>query len=397
MPRIRIPKFCRHKATGQAYIQLPGSKKQIYLGAYGTPAADAEYRRIIAELAADPTTDFRDAATGRAFTDVTVNELALAYLDHCDTYYAGPDGKPSREVVNIELALRSFRKLYGRTPVREMGPRWLKTLQHALVEHGLTRREINKRVGKVKRMIKWATAEELAPSSIFHALQAVEGLRRGRSGAKEHEPVRPVPDAHVDAVKPYVSRQVWAMIELQRLTGMRPGEVALMRTGDIDRSSMAWTYQPSRHKTSFHGHERKVFLGPKAQAILQSWLRADPDAFLFQPVEAEAERNAARSANRKTPMTPSHRKRKPKAVPKRSKRECYDVASYRRAIKYGCKRATVPNWHPHQLRHNAATALRKEFGVDVAGVILGHRQLAVTQIYAERDEAKAAEVISKVG
>jgi hypothetical protein len=78
------------------------------------------------------------------------------------------------------------------TPVREMGPRWLKTLQHALVEQRLTRREINKRVGKAKRMIKWATAEEMIPSSIFHALQAVEGLRRGRSGAKEREPVRPV-------------------------------------------------------------------------------------------------------------------------------------------------------------------------------------------------------------
>ena len=178
MPRIRIPKLCRHKATGQAYVQLSGSKKQIYLGAYASPAADAEYRRIIAEHVADPAADVRDHQNGRPYEDLTVNELALAYLEHCETYYAGPDGKPSREVVNIELALRTFRGLYGRTPVREMGPRWLKTLQHSLVEQGLTRREINKRVGKVKRMIKWATAEELAPSSIFHALQAVEGLRR---------------------------------------------------------------------------------------------------------------------------------------------------------------------------------------------------------------------------
>jgi hypothetical protein len=121
VPRIRIPKLCRHKATGQAYVQLPGSKKQTYLGAFGSPAADAEYRRIVAELVADPTLDVRDAATGQAPTDLTVNELALAYLDHCETYYAGPDGKPSREVANIELALRTVRSLYGRTPIREMG------------------------------------------------------------------------------------------------------------------------------------------------------------------------------------------------------------------------------------------------------------------------------------
>lgn len=43
--------------------------------------------------------------------------------------------------------------------------------------------------------------------------------------------MRPVPDAHVDAIKDHVSEQVWAMIELLRLTGMRPGEVCAMRTG----------------------------------------------------------------------------------------------------------------------------------------------------------------------
>ena len=37
--------------------------------------------------------------------------------------------------------------------------------------------------------------------------------------------IRPVVDADVEAVRPFVSRQVWAMIELQRLTGMRSGEV----------------------------------------------------------------------------------------------------------------------------------------------------------------------------
>jgi hypothetical protein len=34
------------------------------------------------------------------------------------------------------------------------------------------------------------------------------------------------------------------------------------------------------------------------------------------------------------------------------------------------------HWHPHQLRHNAATELRREFGLDTARVILGHRSTA---------------------
>ena len=32
------------------------------------------------------------------------------------------------------------------------------------------------------------------------------------------------------------------MIELQRLTGMRPGEVVIMRTCDLERSGDVWAY-----------------------------------------------------------------------------------------------------------------------------------------------------------
>ena len=60
------------------------------------------------------------------------------------------------------------------------------------------------------------------------------------------------------------------------------------------------------------------------------------------------------------------------------------------AIARACKRAGVPRWHPHQLRHNAATWLRKEFGLDVARVILGHSSPVVTEVYAEMDREKAS-------
>jgi integrase len=56
-----------------------------------------------------------------------------------------------------------------------------------------------------------------------------------------------------------------------------------------------------------------------------------------------------------------------------------------------------PSWHPHQLRHNAATRLRKEFGLDVARAVLGHSSAAVTEIYAELDMAKASEAMGRIG
>jgi hypothetical protein len=49
------------------------------------------------------------------------------------------------------------------------------------------------------------------------------------------------------------------------------------------------------------------------------------------------------------------------------------------------------------LRHNAATVLRKEYGIEVAKIILGHATLSATLVYGERDLAKAREVVEKIG
>ncbi len=53
--------------------------------------------------------------------------------------------------------------------------------------------------------------------------------------------------------------------------------------------------------------------------------------------------------------------------------------------------------HPHQLRHNAATYIRKEFGLDTARIILGHRSAVITEVYAELDQQKALEAVVRVG
>ena len=51
------------------------------------------------------------------------------------------------------------------------------------------------------------------------------------------------------------------------------------------------------------------------------------------------------------------------------------------------------HWHPHQLRHNVATRLRKDFGIDVAQMVLGHKTLSVTQVYAEKNVESAQKVM----
>lgn len=387
---VRTPSYRLHKPTGQAVVTLNG--RDVYLGRHGTAASRAEYDRIVAEWLSNG----RQLPAPGGAGDLSVSELIVAYVRHADGYYRKND-HPTGEAEAVRSSLRPLRQMYGPTPAREFGPLKLKAVRQALVDSGLCRNEVNKRTGRVVRAFKWAVENELVPPSVHHGLRAVTGLRKGRSGVRESEPVRPVPEAYVDAIRPHVSRQVWAMVELQRLTGMRPGEVVIMRTMDLDTSGRVWVYTPREHKIEHHGRPRVVYLGPRAQEILRRWLRTDLADYLFQPREAMEERSRERRSARETPLTPSQRARKRKAAPRRAPGERYETHSYQYAVPRACMRAGVPAWSPDRLWHNAATRLRRDYGLDVARVVLGHSSPVVTEIYAEVDHEKARIVMEKSG
>lgn len=114
-------------------------------------------------------------------TEISVNEVLLAYWRYAETYYVKPGGEPSRELDNIRVAIRPLKKMYGQTAAADFGPLALKVVRNAMIAENLCRNVINQRVGIIKRVFRWAVAEELVPSSVTHGHQAVEGLRRGRS------------------------------------------------------------------------------------------------------------------------------------------------------------------------------------------------------------------------
>jgi integrase len=166
----------------------------------------------------------------------------------------------------------------------------------------------------------------------------------------------------------------------------------------VDTSGEVWVYTPSGHKMAYRGRGRKVFIGPRAQQVLTPWLRpGEPERYLFSPKEAMAEFRAAQRRNRKTPLYPSQAARTGKAAPRRRLGDRYTRWSYCHAIGYGCKRAGIPSWNPHQLRHSTATRLRSAFGLDEARAVLGHSSPAVTEVYAEVDSQKARGVMAAVG
>ncbi|GMV98042.1 MAG: hypothetical protein AMXMBFR83_23950 [Phycisphaerae bacterium] len=426
----RTPSYRRHRASGQAVVTLSG--QDHYLGMYGSRASRREYDRLIAEWLANGRQPLRVSAV-----QLTVAELAIRYFRFVQGYYV-KNGEPTSEVADIRLAIRRVVSSYGRTPVGEFGPLALKAIRDGLVKDGLSRVFINATVGRIRRMFKWGISNELVPPAVLQSLQAVDGLRRGRSEAKENAPVRPVADEHVAAVEPFVSKQVWAMIQLQRLTGMRPGEVTIMRGCDLDTTGAVWEYRPSTHKTEHRDRERIIPIGPRARAVIEPFLKPDLQAYLFQPAEAEATRLAELHRRRRTRVQPSQAKRHERAMKRaarglrgRAPSSRYRLVSYCVAIARACERAFPPpaplaraehetvaewrarltdkeraelaawnrahRWHPHQLRHTAATQIRKELGLEAAQVMLGHARADVTQIYAEKNNQLAREIAAKLG
>lgn len=346
MPSDRVPSLCRHKSAGQGYVTLNG--QEHYLGTWPgsrrrpPPQVQAAYDALIARWLAHGKRLPGDTA---ADDGPTVNDVLLAWDKHAEGCYRPTKGKVSTELACVRDALKIVKALFGRTPAAEFGPKKLKAVRQKMLEKGWCRGYVNHQVDRVRRVFKWAVAEELVPGEVHHALQAVAGVRRGVPGVRESEPVRPVPEAFVEAAKPFLPPPVRAMVELQLLTGMRPGEACAMRAADIDAAGRVWVYRPATHRTAHHGHTREVYLGPRAQEVLKPWLRTDLEAYLFSPAEAEAKRDAGRRKTRKTPLWPSHvraQARKRKRRPRRAPGSRYDVAAYRRAIKRACDRAFPP-------------------------------------------------------
>jgi integrase len=277
-------------------------------------------------------------------------------------------------------------------------------------------------------MFERGVAEELVPPAIYQALAAVRGLRKGRTAAREPVPVKPITDEVVVATLPHLPSVVADMVRFQRLTGARPGEVCQLRPMDVDRSQEVWQYRPTSHKTEHCDKERVIFIGPKAQEVLRLYLLRAADTYCFSPAESKKQWLEARHAARKTPLScgnapGSNRKLDPKRQPNIR----YSKDAYNRAIQRGCEAAfgmpkelryvskKLPDaererllelaaewrakncWSPNQLRHAAGTQVRRQYGLEAAQVVLGHAKADVTQVYAERDMALAAEIMQKIG
>jgi len=424
MPALRNPKY-RCQKSGRtnwkdlAFVEIGG--KRTYLGEWGSDESKKQYDRIVSEW----------LANGRQLAPELEQSSQTAVLNVCHAFWEWAknrhrkaDGTPTPGQEHIRQALKPLLAFCPALPAADFGPKKLKNYREHLVKlKSLSRETINAHVKIIKRMFRWAVSEELVPAELSQQLDTVEGFRKGECDARESSKVRPVPPMMIEAVKPFCSRQVKALIDLQLLTGARAGELVNLRPSDFDKTGQIWIVRKIEHKTAHHGIHRELYFNHEAQDVLTEFLvNRAPEQYLFSPAEAEEERRAERHKERKTPMscgnTPGSNVVK---HPKRKPGEHYTVTGYRQAIarasrsafpypseltiEYGpitkemhlARRKWIKDhcWHPHQLRHNYATDVRRIYGIEASRIMLGHSAASVTEGYAEADRQKAIAIAAK--
>jgi len=439
---MRIPKYRRH-SSGKAFVVW--KKKRYYLpGRYNTAESRGAYNRFVAEITRPNAAPRKTTAPGESLTvcEVAHQYLRAMKLALCDDSHVDPAYYHIRRMLHFVL------RVHGMLPIVDFGPRALKEVRDEMMkakkvrwvrrrnpddtllpgvelietDMPLTRTYINEQVGRIRRFMSWAVAEEFMPAAKADALKHLPPLRKINGGNKsrrwnsdgetdtrpavrettdgprESQRVRPANPKDIQKVLTAASPTLAGMIQTGELTGMRPTEICIMRPMDIDRSMEAtlgiWEYRPTAYKTKeidrADSIDQVVCLGPRVQAILLPFLDRPADAFMFSPRESVAWHHQQRWRGKGT-----SKRRDPKTYRKLHDR--FDAGSYRQSLSRAIRRAGAQHWTPYQLRHTRGTEVRRDYQLEGAQAILRHRHAKVTGVYAERSLDLARKIAREIG
>lgn len=377
----RLPTYRLHKASGRAVIQwrpLFGPNPHYLPGKFGSPESLEAYEHIRATILAS--IHGKPAPPKPIPKHGSVTTLAAAFLDWAKGYCTKTEYDNFRHAVKLLLSTHGSLKAASFGPVELVACR-------AAAPRNWSRQHVNRQTQRIRRVFRWGAQSGYVDASVWLSLKAVEPLRKGKTAARETEPVKPVAWEHVARLLPFLSPMLAAMVQVQALTGMRSDELTGLRGCEIDRSRDVWVYRPAKHKTAWRQKEKIICIGPRGQALLAPFLSADPQSFLFTP------RAAVRRAGRATgerynahsyQVAINHAfRRLGHSVAGTPRQKRGQGERTRERLKPWLKSLGIVYWHPHQLRHNAATDARAEYGVEGATAITGNT-VAAAQLYAER-------------
>lgn len=329
-PLNRFPSYLLH-ADGTGRIYWRGQFRQLP-GPFQSPESLAEFHRLCAIVAA--TGDLPPVDTTVA---MTVAELVRRFLEHARRDYS----KDSKEPLYLDYATRELVAMFGPVPVESIRPAELRAVRAAMLAN-VCRKTANRRTTQIVRVFRWGVQEGIVPVGVWHALKSVDAIQPGREGSTDYERIGPVSDDHFAAVGKLVSARIRDIMTVHRATGMRSGELLSMSPIQCDMTGDDWLYFPRHHKTKNHQKDRIVGIPREIVPILLEHMPTAPDRPFF-PIK---------------------------------------VNSYYNAVKRACVNLGIEPWHPHQLRHTAATNVKAIVGEEAAATLLSVSNEKTAKVYA---------------
>lgn len=367
MPRKRgeRPRLLLHRATGQGYVTYRG--KSLYFGPFDDKDTRKKYDAFIARWEKE-----NDGSIVAAPEVGSIAELCADFQAQVARHFS----KDERLAVKRNLADLIDR--FGLLPPDDFGPRELKELRSVWLDRGHLRQTINKKVGRVRRVFRWALAEDKIQATTMVALDAVSDLALGRTTAGEYRKVHPAPIRDVVRARRYLNSTFRTMVRLQFHVGMRPGELCRMTREELYVKSAPHdgrmitvpdghlAFKPTEHKNKSKGIDLTYLVPPYAVKILTPYLNRS--GYLFPP-------------------GPRKGGKKPGPY--------YSVTTYAHAVRDACNEAGVPVWSPNQLRHLFITKHERLVGHDLTSKIIGHTSLKTTARYIEKSFREFAAFFDK--
>jgi integrase len=351
------------RGRGVARWSDGGRRRTRVFGPWDQPETDQAYARWAAEWY---------AAMGRpappAGEVLSVAGLVDRCLDWAEATYRKHD-RPTSQVANYRRALGDLNELYGATAAKDFGPLQLRALRDRWVDAGLSLRTCQVYTRLVARAFSWAVGESLLPAVVADALEHVQPLAPGRTKARPRKPVRAAPQDSIDAALEFLDPVFATMVRVQLLTGMRPQDILELRAEELERTQTPWLYQPASGGKTLHLNKpRRIWIGPKARAVLEPWLeQAEPGQTLF--------RVPSRHATHLVPIR---------------------IEFYRAKLAEACQMAGVEVFRPNQLRHSRGTEVQRAYEDDAAvAAALGNTPETARQVYVDDPEMAVARRIAE--
>lgn len=364
------PEYPR-KPDGRGFAVVKHHGKRYFLGEWGTQESYDRFADVFREVS---NANLLAATSVGHREPATVNELIFHFLEYARDRYV-KNGRQTSEYSLTRWIMKSLVEKYGKLVADDFTPLHLIEIRDDWKVR-YARTSVIAAMARIRQMFKFGVSRMIVKAETLTRLAAVEGVREHQG--IQSEPILPVPISVVEVTKKFVPLMVEAMIDLQRLTGMRPSEVVALHISDIEKlDDGMFVYSPRGHKTEHHGRERKVAIGPKAIEAIRKWY-----------AEAAVRFSASGDVDDGYLF---------KVEKRRKKRGHCSVDWYRENIQRACRQAGVEEWAPNRLRHNAGTEVRKVFGIEVARTVLGHSSVDMTEIYAEKDLQSAIAAMAKIG